>query len=175
MASDAPVCDVDGAHVPLRAGALQQSQRGQAVSKTRKSGWIIKVPSKMAPPPPILEGILEPRARYGRINKPRAQKARILELDRVFSLCASKMSSETATLNPLRWILELNSQELSLRCPLSCYSVPSDSRKKLDEALLSDNLRLTLITTVPITVTGPPSDEWANCRQSKAVHREPSL
>ena len=53
--------------------------------------------------------------------------------------------------------------------------LPSDSRKKLDEALLSDNLRLTLITTVPITVTGPPSDEWANCRQSKAVHREPSL
>ena len=126
MASDAPACDVDGAHVPLRAGALQQSQRGQAQKHASPAGCaegIIKVPSKMAPAPPILEGILEPRARYGRINKPRAQKARILELDRVFSLCASKMSSETATLNPLRWILELNSQELSLRCPISCYSV----------------------------------------------------
>ena len=103
-ASDAPACDVDGAHVPLRAGALRQSREGRLKNTQVRlvCAELYKCPLRWRPPP-ILEGILEPRARYGRINKPRAQKARILELDRVFSLCASKMSSETATLNPLRY------------------------------------------------------------------------
>ena len=43
-ASDAPACDVDGAHVPLRAGALQlapqEALRGEQLSKHAKCGWM---------------------------------------------------------------------------------------------------------------------------------------
>jgi hypothetical protein len=50
-----------------------------------------------------------------------------------------------------------------------------DSKKKVGEAPLHDNLCFALIMTRPITGTGPPSDGWVNCPQSKPVHREPSL
>ena len=43
------------------------------------------------------------------------EEGRISELDRVFSLFTSEMSSETATLKPLRWISELTSEEHSLK------------------------------------------------------------
>ena len=49
------------------------------------------------------------------------------------------------------------------------------SAKKFEEEGVHDNLCRALIMTGPITGTGPPSDAWANWRQSKPVHREPSL
>jgi len=50
---------------------------------------------------------------------------RISELKGVFSLFASEMSSETATLKALSWISELTSEDLSLKSALSLYSEPA--------------------------------------------------
>ena len=47
----------------------------------------------------------------------------ISELKGDFSLFASEMSSETATLKALSWISELTSEDLSLKSALSLYSV----------------------------------------------------
>ena len=118
MASDAPACDVDGAHVPLRAGALQpapqEALRGEQLSKHAKCGWMfIELyltcggSSEMGP--------CDLRAADPFWAACREGGSSISELKGVFSLFTSEMSSETATLKALRSISELNSQELFLR------------------------------------------------------------